>query len=105
MRRVLVQMAVLALVAGACTAGENKAQQGPVANSSKTPHTPTTLTMWVAFSGRELNALIEAADTRQKPSDTYCRCIRSWIRAFHEHESRENALVGDAYNLDIGAED
>src|SRR5205085_12107456 len=57
MRRVLVQMAVLALVAGACTAGENKAQQGPVANSSKIPHTPTTLTMWVAFSGRELNAL------------------------------------------------
>jgi multiple sugar transport system substrate-binding protein len=57
MRRLLVQMAVLALVAGACTAGNNSTQQGPVANSSKVPHTPTTLTMWVHFSGRELNDL------------------------------------------------
>ncbi|MDP9295878.1 MAG: extracellular solute-binding protein [Actinomycetota bacterium] len=62
MRRLLVQMALLALVAGACTAGNNNAQQGPVANSSNVPHTPTTLTMWVHFSGRELNDLNAIVD-------------------------------------------
>src|SRR5438876_4688640 len=62
MRRLLVQMCVLALVAGACTAGNNNTQQGPVANSSNVPHTPTTLTMWVAFSGHELNALTSVVE-------------------------------------------
>jgi multiple sugar transport system substrate-binding protein len=57
MRRLLMQVALLALVAGACTAGNSDTQQGPVANSSNVPHTPTTLTMWVHFSGRELNTL------------------------------------------------
>jgi multiple sugar transport system substrate-binding protein len=62
MRRLLVQMAVLALVAGACTAGNDSAQQGPAANASNVPHTPTTLTMWVAFSGRELRAVTSVVE-------------------------------------------
>ncbi len=62
MRRVLVQVAVLALVAGACTAGNDNTQQGPAANASNVPHTPTTLTMWVAFSGHELNALTSVVE-------------------------------------------
>jgi multiple sugar transport system substrate-binding protein len=69
MRRLPIRMAVLALVATACTAGNTKTQQGPVANSSNVPHTPTTLTMWVHFTGRELHDLtsIVADFHRQYP--------------------------------------
>ena len=56
MRRLLIGIAVTMLVAAACTAG-NTASQKAVTGSSNVPHTPVTLTMWVHFSGRELNTL------------------------------------------------
>jgi len=52
-----------------------------------------------------LNALIEEAESKIKLSDAFRKKVRSWVKDFRQHETRENALVGDAYNLDIGAED
>src|SRR5438477_4831358 len=61
MRRLLIGIAVTMLVAAACTAG-NTASQKAVTGSSNVPHTPVTLTMWVHFSGRELNTLNSIID-------------------------------------------
>ena len=44
-----------------------------------------------------------AGSTCQDP--TLTDKVRMWIRRLHEHESRENRLVGEAYNVDIGTED
>ncbi|MFL5767683.1 MAG: ABC transporter substrate-binding protein, partial [Actinomycetota bacterium] len=59
MRRLLIGVAATMLVAAACTAGggDSSSSDEPVTNSSNVPHTPVTLTMWVHFSGRELNTL------------------------------------------------
>src|SRR5438477_2999053 len=57
MRRLLIGIAATMLVAVACTAGNSTSQSQAVIPSSKIPHTPVTLTMWVHFSGRELNDL------------------------------------------------
>src|SRR5213076_1680396 len=57
MRRSWTAVVVLALVAGACTAGNPSSSDTPAQNSSSVPHTPVTITMWSHFSGRELNDL------------------------------------------------
>jgi len=57
-RRRLPVIVALLLLGAACTAGGGTAPNtGPVTASSNVPHTPVTLTMWVHFSGRELNDL------------------------------------------------
>jgi len=67
MRRLLIGLAATMLVAGACTAGNsNSSSDKPVTASSNIPHTPVTLTMWVHFSGRELDTLNSIIDDFHK---------------------------------------
>jgi iron-sulfur cluster repair protein YtfE (RIC family) len=39
------------------------------------------------------------------PEDVPWKKILSWVARVREHESRENALVQDAFNVDLSAED
>jgi multiple sugar transport system substrate-binding protein len=67
MRRLLIGVAATMLVAGACTAGNtDTSSDKPVTASSNIPHTPVTLTMWVHFSGRELETLNSIIDDFHK---------------------------------------
>jgi hypothetical protein len=54
---------------------------------------------------RSLDALIGKAAAATSLGDTLREEIREWVERVREHEDRENDLVQDAFNLDIGVED
>jgi len=54
MKRWLVAMATFALIAGACTAGGNDDTSSAVDTGSAASHAPVTITIWGAWTGREL---------------------------------------------------
>jgi hypothetical protein len=52
-----------------------------------------------------LDELIGQTATAAAPEPLLRDQVRQWIKEVRRHESRENALVQDAFNLDISAED
>jgi hypothetical protein len=54
---------------------------------------------------QSLDGLIGQAGTATGLNDNLRELIREWIERVRRHEIRENDLVQDAFNLDIGAED
>lgn len=52
---------------------------------------------------QSLDALIEQAHAGKDA--TLPAGVRKWIQRLQQHEAGENALIEDAYNLDIGNED
>ncbi len=52
-----------------------------------------------------LDALREASQTVSSPDAAFRQEIQHWIKQVRQHESRENDLVMDAFNMDISAED
>jgi hypothetical protein len=54
---------------------------------------------------QSLGVLIEHARSAASPDDPFREEIRKWVERVREHEARESAVVQDAYNLDISAED
>jgi len=54
---------------------------------------------------QSLEALIGEARGVTSLGDTLREGIQGWIERVRQHEFRENNLVQDAFNLDIGAED
>jgi hypothetical protein len=54
---------------------------------------------------QSLDALVEEARTAAHLDDTFRKKIRVWLEQLRRHEARENDVVQDAFNLDIGAED
>ena len=54
---------------------------------------------------QSLDALIEQARMATGRDDVLREKIQAWIGRLHHHEARENEVVQDAVNRDIGAED
>jgi hypothetical protein len=54
---------------------------------------------------RALDDLITEAGAAATLSDALRDQVRGWVGQVRQHEDRENALVQEAFNLDIGAED
>jgi hypothetical protein len=54
---------------------------------------------------RALDALIDEAKSCRTLSASFRAKMRAWVEAVRAHEIRENALLEEAFNLDIGAED
>jgi hypothetical protein len=54
---------------------------------------------------QSLDALTGKARAATTLSDTLREEVREWIERVRLHEIRENDLIQDAFNLDIGAED
>jgi hypothetical protein len=52
-----------------------------------------------------LDDLIEQTQMQQYTEDALRAQIRSWIEKVRQHEARENTLVQDAFNVDVGSED
>jgi len=54
----------------------------------------------------QLLAVLRAdADKANELDVSLVERIRAWLAAVRQHEDRENQLVQDAFNLDLGAED
>jgi hypothetical protein len=64
---------------------------------------------WLAEEHRELarslEALVGDAAAAQRLEDRLRHGVTEWIKRVRQHESRENDLFQDAFNLDIGPED
>jgi hypothetical protein len=54
---------------------------------------------------QSLDALIGESRTATSLDDRFRAEVRGWVERVRHHEGRENDLVQDAFNLDIGAED
>jgi len=54
---------------------------------------------------QSLDALRESAATATEVDDLLRGHIQRWVNHVRQHETRENDLVQDAYNQDIGAKD
>jgi DNA-binding transcriptional ArsR family regulator len=54
---------------------------------------------------RSLEVLVEQATAAASLNDPFRKEVRGWVERLRQHEVRENDLVQDAFNLDIGAED
>ncbi len=52
-----------------------------------------------------LDAIIREAETATSLGDSLKDQIREWIRHVRQHESREDDVAQDAFNLDIGMKD
>jgi len=52
-----------------------------------------------------LDCLVREYGAATSLEDTLRKEIRAWIEHVRQHEARENDLVQNAFNLDIGAED
>jgi hemerythrin-like domain-containing protein len=48
--------------------------------------------------------LIELARAATSLDDSFREAVRRWVECVRQHEARENDVVLDAFNLDIGAE-
>jgi hemerythrin len=54
---------------------------------------------------QSLNAVIRQAATTTTISEALREQVRAWVQHLRQHETRENEVVQDAFNLDISAED
>jgi hypothetical protein len=54
---------------------------------------------------QSLAVLIEQARAATSLDDPFREEVRGWVECVRQHEARENEVVQDAFNLDIGAED
>jgi hypothetical protein len=54
---------------------------------------------------KSLDALIGEARAATKLGDALRGQVRNWVDSVRKHEMRENEVVQDAFNLDIGTED
>ena len=54
---------------------------------------------------QSLERLIEHAGAATSLDDPFREEVRGWVERVRQHEVRENDVVQDAFNLDIGAED
>jgi len=54
---------------------------------------------------QSLNAVIRQATTTATMNDVLRGQVREWVENLRQHETHENELVQDAFNLDISAED
>ena len=52
-----------------------------------------------------LDGLVREFGTATKLGDTLRQEVRAWVERVRQHEARENDLIQDAFNLDIGPED
>jgi hypothetical protein len=52
-----------------------------------------------------LDTLLGEAQAAVNLGESLRQDIRAWVESVRRHEARENDLVQDAFNLDIGAED
>lgn len=52
-----------------------------------------------------LQGLLEEAAGLPKLDDAYRNKVHAWLAEVRNHESKENSLVEDAFNMDLGAED
>jgi len=51
-----------------------------------------------------LNGLLKVCGAATSLEDTLRQQVRTWIQSVRQHEAREDDLVQEAFNLDIGAE-
>jgi hypothetical protein len=54
---------------------------------------------------RSLETLIRLAEDSESLDDGFREQLRAWVHRFREHESYENVLFEDAFNVECGAED
>ena len=54
---------------------------------------------------RSLDALVEEAGRASHLDEPFRAKVRAWMEQLRQHETRENDLIQDAFNTDIGAED
>jgi hypothetical protein len=54
---------------------------------------------------QSLAALLGKVRVATSMDDALRKDVRDWVESVRQHEVRENDLVQDAFNLDIGAED
>jgi hypothetical protein len=52
-----------------------------------------------------LAALLDEAAAGRGPGEALREQVLAWVAGVRDHESRENALVQDAFNVDLSAED
>jgi len=55
--------------------------------------------------GQTLEALVEEAGAAKALDKSFGDRVRTWIHRVRDHESRENLLVQEVFNMDIAAED
>jgi len=55
--------------------------------------------------GQTLEALVKEARAAKALDNSFGDRVRSWIHRVRSHESRENLLVQEVFNMDIAAED
>lgn len=53
----------------------------------------------------ELDGLVEAARSARTVDAALVDRLRAWIRSLRNHETKENLLVEDAFNRDVGNKD
>jgi hypothetical protein len=54
---------------------------------------------------QRLEELVKLAQQSSRLDENLLQEVRGWVASVRQHEIRENDLVQDAYNLDLGAED
>jgi hypothetical protein len=54
---------------------------------------------------RTLAGLLSQAEAATDTSEGFCNAVRGWIEELRQHESQENRLFAEAFNLDIGDKD
>jgi hypothetical protein len=54
---------------------------------------------------QSLETLRQQARSDRCPDQPFREVVRRWVKRVQHHEARENGLVQDAFNQDIGAED
>jgi hypothetical protein len=54
---------------------------------------------------QSLEALLGTAGKAVELDDTLREGVRAWVERVRQHEAREDKLVQDAFNTDLGAED
>ncbi len=57
------------------------------------------------YPAQSLEVLVEQSGVATSLDDSLREEVQGWVERVRRHELRENDLVQDAFNLDIGAED
>jgi hemerythrin-like domain-containing protein len=52
-----------------------------------------------------LDALVEEAAAWESRRDAFLEKVRAWVKRVQQHESRENRLIEDVLNRDLGTKD
>jgi hypothetical protein len=53
----------------------------------------------------KLESLLERMKAGQPLEEEFRDQVRAWVESVRQHEARENRLVQNAFNMDLGAED